>query len=239
MPEMLPCAVVPSGTGAAPVHVTAHHLLPGTTMTIAMPTTARPARGTRWLRRLALVLPLALAGCGYNTIQSLDERAAKSQKDIEVQLQRRADLIPNLVQTVKGYAAQEERIFVAVAEAQRGLTGALGRAGGTDPRELASANDNLNRAIAPLLTLVMSYPQLKSDQQFLRLQDELTGTENRIGVSRQDYNTAVQQYNEYIRKFPAVLTAKVTGAKPREYFEVTDASKREVPTVDFSKPAGG
>lgn len=202
-------------------------------------TTARRPVGARWLRRLALVLPLALAGCGYNEIQSLDERAAKSQKDIEVQLQRRADLIPNLVQTVKGYASQEERIFVAVAEAQRGLTGALGRPGGANPQELASANDNLNRAIAPLLTLVTSYPQLKSDQQFLRLQDELTGTENRIGVSRQDYNEAVRQYNEYIRKFPAVLTAKVTGAKAREYFEVTDAGKREVPKVEFdTKPAG-
>ena len=205
------------------------------TATTTMPT--RPAHGARWLRRLALALPLVLAGCGYNTIQTLDERAAKSQKDIEVQLQRRADLIPNLVNTVKGYAAQEEKIFIAVAEAQRGLTGALGRPGGTNPQELATANDNLNRAIAPLLTLVTSYPQLKSDQQFLRLQDELTGTENRIGVSRQDYNTAVQAYNEYIRKFPAVLTAKVIGSKPREYFEVTDPGKREVPNVDFSKPA--
>lgn len=196
------------------------------------PVTTAP-RVTRWLRRAVLLLPLTLGACGYNTIQSLDERAAKAQKDIEVQLQRRADLIPNLVNTVKGFAAQETAIFTKVAEAQRGLTGALGRPGGASPAELASANDNLTRAIAPMLTLVTSYPTLKSDTQFLNLQAELTGTENRIAVSRTDYNTAVQDYNATIRKFPAVLTAKVIGSKPREYFEVSNPASREAPTVDF------
>ncbi len=195
---------------------------------------SRRSLHTRWMRRAVMLLPLALGACGYNTIQTLDETAAKSQKEIEVQLQRRADLIPNLVATVKGFAAQESSIFVAVAQAQRGLTGALARPGGANPAELASANDALSRAVLPMMTLVTSYPQLKSDAQFLKLQDELTGTENRIAVSRTDYNNSVNSYNSYIRKFPAVMTAKVLGSKPREYFEVTDAAKREAPTVDFS-----
>jgi LemA protein len=202
-------------------------------MKMARPDTVRGARAT-WLRRAVTLLPLVLGACGYNTIQTLDETAAKSQKEIEVQLQRRADLIPNLVATVKGFAAQESSIFIAVANAQRGLTGALARPGGANPAELASANENLSRAILPMMTLVTSYPKLSSDAQFLKLQDELTGTENRVAVSRTDYNNAVNEYNAYIRKFPAVMTAKVLGSKPREYFEVTDAAKRAAPTVDFN-----
>lgn len=190
-------------------------------------------------RRLMLLVPLALGltGCGYNKIQTLDERAAQSKQQIEVALQRRADLIPNLVNTVKGYATQEESILTAVANAQRGLVGALQRPGGSDPKELAQANDNLTRSLTPFLTLVQAYPQLQSNQQFLHLQDELTGTENRIAVARTDYNGAVQDYNSYIRTMPQALTAKATGAKPRDYFQVTNPGAREVPTVDFSKPA--
>lgn len=202
-------------------------------MTMAPGNTVRGARA-RWLRRAVMLLPLALGACGYNTIQTLDETAAKSQKEIEVQLQRRADLIPNLVATVKGFAAQESSIFIAVAKAQQGLTGALARPGGANPAELANANDNLSRAVLPMMTLVTSYPKLSSDAQFLKLQDELTGTENRVAVSRTDYNNAVNEYNAFIRKFPAVMTAKVLGSKPREYFEVSDASKRAAPTVDFN-----
>jgi LemA protein len=101
---------------------------------------------------------------------------------------------------------------------------------------MAQANDNLTRALVPMLTLVQAYPQLQSNQQFLSLQDQLTGTENRIAVARTDYNAAVQQYNTTIRTFPTALTAKVTGAKPRAGFEVTNAGAREAPTVDFSKP---
>ena len=179
-------------------------------------------------------------GCGYNSIQSQDEQAAQAKRQIEVQLQRRADLIPNLVSTVKGYAKQEETIFTRVADAQRGLTGALARPGGAAPGELAQANDNLTRALAPMLTLVQAYPQLQSNQQFLRLQDELTGTENRIAVARTDYNGAVQTYNTTIRTFPTAITAKVTGAKPREYFQVTDPAALGAPKVDFgSTPAAG
>jgi len=184
-------------------------------------------------RSLLLMLPLfALAGCGYNTIQGYDETAAKAKKDIEVQLQRRADLIPNLVNTVKGFAKQEQDVFVQVTQARAGLTGAIQ---GGKMAEMADANQALTGALSRLMVTVEAYPQLKSDQNFLQLQDELTGTENRISVARKDYNEAVGVYNAYIRKFPQVLTAKVTGAKPREYFEVTNPAAREAPTVDFTK----
>ena len=189
-----------------------------------------------------LCVALVTTGCGYNTIQTYDEQVNSAQGQIEVQLQRRADLIPNLVNTVKGYAKQEATIFIEVARAQAVLTGALQRPGGADPEELANANANLSRVLTPFFTYAQAYPQLKSDQQFLKLQDELTGTENRIGVARTDYNGAVQQYNAYIRRFPTNITAKVTGAKERKYFNVTDPSARGVPNVDFSDvgaPAAG
>jgi LemA protein len=176
------------------------------------------------------VLTLFLSACGYNTIQTMDETAAAARQQIEVQLQRRADLVPNLVETVKGYAAQEERIFTEVAQARSALLGA--RSGG-NLGEMANANQELTGALGRLLAISENYPQLKSDQNFLRLQDELTGTENRIAVSRTDYNNAVRDYNAYIRRFPAVLTAKVTGAKAREYFEVTNPENREAPKVSF------
>jgi len=185
---------------------------------------------------VSLLLPLLLGACGYNSIQSYDEQAAQAKQNIEVQLQRRADLIGNLVNTVKGFAQQESDVLIGVAKARAGLTGALQKAGGADPAELANANQALTSALGRMNVVIEAYPQLKSDQSFLKLQDELTGTENRIAVSRTDYNNAVRQYNEFIRKFPQVLTAKATGAKPRTYFEVTDAAARAAPTVDFSKP---
>ena len=182
------------------------------------------------------VLPLALllvTGCGYNTIQSYDEKVNGAKGNIETQLQRRADLIPNLVATVKGYAQQEQDVLVQVTQARAGLQGAIQKG---DPKEMAVANDQLTGALGRLMVVVEEYPQLKSDQNFRALQDELTGTENRIAVARTDYNGAVTQYNGYIRKLPQSLTAKVTGAKPREYFEST-AGANVAPSVDFSKPA--
>jgi LemA protein len=184
----------------------------------------------RWL---AVLLPIALTGCGYNTIQRLDEQANSAQGQIEVQLQRRADLIPNLVQTVKGFANQELAVFGEVARARSGLLGAVQS---KDPEQMANAEATFNGSLGRLLAVSEAYPQLKSDQGFLHLQDDLTGTENRIAVARQDYNSAVQQYNAYIRQFPAVLTAKATGAKERKYFNVTNAANREAPTVDFGTP---
>jgi LemA protein len=184
----------------------------------------------RWL---ALFLPLTLTACGYNTIQTLDEQANAAQGQIEVQLQRRADLVPNLVQTVKGFANQELAVFGEVARARSGLLGAVQS---KDPEQMANANATFNGALGRLLAVSEAYPQLKSDQSFLRLQDELSGTENRIAVARTDYNGAVQQFNSYIRQFPAVLMAKLTGAKERKYFQVTNPGNREAPSVDFGTP---
>jgi len=185
----------------------------------------------RWL---ALLLLLPLGACGYNSIQTLDEQAASAQSQIEVQLQRRADLIPNLVNTVKGYAQHEEAVFTQVAQARSGLLGAVQS---HDPEQMANANAQLTGVLGRLLAVSEAYPQLKADQSFIRLQDELTGTENRIAVSRNDYNQAVNAYNAYIRQFPAVITAKVTGAKARKYFTATGAAQEGPPPVDFSKPA--
>ncbi len=187
----------------------------------------------RWLSAVLLPLSLLLAGCGYNRIQSLDEQASAAQGQIEAQLQRRADLIPNLVNTVKGYAQHEEAVFTEVAQARAGVMGAVQT---HDPEQIANAAATMNSALGRLIAVAEAYPQLKADQSFLRLQDELTGTENRIAVARQDYNEAVRQYNAYIRQFPQVITAKFTGAKARKYYEVSNPANREAPTVDFSKP---
>lgn len=184
----------------------------------------------RWV---VVSLALLTTGCGYNRIQELDERAQSYQGQIEVQLQRRADLIGNLVETVKGYARHEEQVFTNVANARAGLIGAV-RSG--DSEQMATANAQLTGAIGRLFAVVEAYPTLKADQNFLRLQDELTGTENRVAVSRNDYNAAVNEYNAYIRKFPAVITAKVTGAKQRKYFTAAPGST-EAPKVDFTTPA--
>ncbi len=183
-------------------------------------------------RRMVLALAplvIAMGGCGYNQIQQLDENAAQAKQQISVQLQRRADLVPNLVNTVKGYAQHEEAVFTQVAQARAGLAGAIQTG---DPQQMATANNQLTGALGRLLAISEAYPQLKADQSFLRLQDELTGTENRIATARNDYNQAVQSYNTYIRTFPQALTAKVTGAKPRTYFEAAPGTE-VAPTVDF------
>ena len=183
--------------------------------------------------RLLALAPLLLAGCGYNQIQQYDEQAAQAKQQISVQLQRRADLVPNLVNTVKGYAQHEEAVFTQVATARAGLQGAI-QSG--DAGQMATANAGLTGALGRLIAVAEAYPQLKADQGFLRLQDELTGTENRIATSRNDYNQAVQAYNAYIRTFPQALTAKVTGAKPRTYYEAA-AGSEVAPTVDFGNRA--
>lgn len=186
----------------------------------------------RWV--VALVpLALLLTGCGYNRIQELDEGAAAQKSQIEVTLQRRADLIPNLVQTVQRFAQQEEAVFTNVAQARSGLLRAVE---GGDPREMADANQALGGALGRLLVVAEAYPELKSDQTFLRLQDELAGTENRIAVARRDYNEAVRNYNTLIRRFPTAVTAKVIGAEEREYFEVTTPESRDAPAVEFDPP---
>ena len=185
-------------------------------------------------RRLFLLAagPVLLTGCGYNSIQKFDEQAEQAKKQISVQLQRRSDLVPNLVGVVKGMAKQELDVFTSVTQARAGLTSAVESG---DLKQMAAANGQLTGALGKLMVTVEAYPQLKSDQGFLRLQDELAGTENRIAVARTDYNDAVQKYNAYIRQFPQVLTAKLTSAKAREYFELQTPGAAVAPTVDFNK----
>ena len=177
---------------------------------------------------LALVL---LSGCGYNRIQTYDEEINAFKSQIEVQLQRRSDLIPNLVATVRGFADQEEEVFTAIAEARSRLGGAI-QSG--EPGQMAEANQSLTQGLGRLLVISEAYPELRSNQNFMELQVQLEGTENRIATARQDYNDAVRTYNGFIRRFPQVLTAKATRAEAREYFEVTSAEARDAPTVDFN-----
>src|SRR6266705_663351 len=192
--------------------------------------TGRPMKAlTRWLALAAVVL---VAGCGYNTIQTYDEQVNAAESQIKVQLQRRADLVPNLVETVKGYAKQEQTIFIQVAEARAKLAGAVQ---GGNLQEMAAANAALTAPLGRLLAIAENYPQLKSSENFRALQDQLEGTENRIAVARQDYNETVNRYNAYIRRFPQVLTAKLIGKGPREYFELQSPGAATAPKVDLSK----
>jgi LemA protein len=178
----------------------------------------------------AAVTALILSSCGYNRIQSLDEQVNGFESQIKVQLQRRADLVPNLVATVKGFAEQEQAIFDAVTSARARLGGAVD---GGNLAEMATANQTLTTALGRLIAIAEDNPEIQSNENFRMLQDQLEGTENRISTARQDYNAAVQSYNSYIRRFPQVLTAKIIGAKAREYFEVTDEAATEVPQVEF------
>ncbi len=180
----------------------------------------------------ALVAITAFAtGCGYNAIQTKDEAVNSAASQIKTQLQRRADLIPNLVETVKGFARQESTVFTAVADARGRLAGAVQTG---NLQQMAEANQALNAPLGRLLAIVEAYPELKSNQNFLDLQNQLEGTENRISVARQDYNKTVEDFNGYIRRFPYNLTAKVFGlGKPREYFELTTPGAAETPKVKF------
>jgi len=180
------------------------------------------------------LLALALTGCGYNRIQTLDEQVNGFEGQIKVQLQRRADLVPNLVETVKGIAQQEQTVFIAVAEARSKLGGAI-QSG--DLAQMSTANQGLTGALGRLIAISEAYPELKSNENFKALQDQLEGTENRISTARQDYNTAVQGYNSYIRQFPQVLTAKLIGKHARVYFELTTPGAAEAPKVNFGAPA--
>jgi LemA protein len=158
--------------------------------------------------------------------KSADVDAAFS--NIDVDLQRRADLIPNLVASVKGYANVEETILTAIANARAGLMTAR------TPDEKLAANDRLNVALLPLMRLQENYPQLKSNDQFMRLEDELAGTENRIAVSRLRYNAAIKDYNVYIQQFPNNIWAGIAGFHPKTEYYSADQSSKTAPKVDFS-----
>jgi LemA protein len=178
-----------------------------------------------------LVLVVVLGGgClyqGYNRAIQLDEEVKTKWAQVENQLQRRYELIPNLVETVKGVAGQEEKIFLGVAEARK----AYFQAGTT--AEKAEAASGLERALSRLLVLRETYPELKSNESFLKLQDSLEGTENRLSVERMRYNEAVQTLNTFTRQFPGSLFASFAGVGPAEYFEMDEAAKT-APKVDFS-----
>lgn len=184
------------------------------------------------MRRLAILIPvtLAVSACGYNRIQSLDETVNAAKSQIEVQLQRRADLIPNLVNTVKGFASQELEVFDRVTSARAALSGAVQ---GGNVAEMAAANQALSGALGRLIAIAEDNPEIQSNENFRTLMDQLEGTENRISTARQDYNTAVGEYNAYIRRFPQVLTAKMIGAGAREYFEAEEGAET-APTVEFN-----
>jgi LemA protein len=195
------------------------------------------------LARAALLLigPLMLAGCGVNAIPTKEERAKAAWADVQNNYQRRADLIPNLVETVKGYAAQERGVLVEVTQARASATQVKVDASTlTDPakfQQYAQAQDRLSGVLGRLMMIQESYPDLKSNQNFLALQSQLEGTENRISISRRDYNEAVRDYNTTLRVFPTVLWAKTmyAGSQPMQLFQAT-ASAQGAPTVNFGAP---
>src|SRR6476620_7191201 len=176
---------------------------------------------------LALAV-LPLTGCSYNKFVSQEEAIKAQWAQVQNQLQRRNDLIPNLVETVKGYAAHEEGVYKDIADARSRLLAAR------SPEETIQAANQQTGALGRLMAVVENYPQLRANEQFNRLMDELAGTENRIAVARGRYNTAIQEYNTQRRRFPANVTAKVFGFKEYPYFEAP-ASAQTAPKVDFKK----
>ncbi|GLI52089.1 LemA family protein [Tepidanaerobacter syntrophicus] len=170
-----------------------------------------------------IALPLLTS---YNSLVAAEETVNSAWSQVENQLQRRTDLIPNLVNTVKGYASHEETVFTEVTKAREKLIAA-----GT-VAEKAEADQELSSAVSRLLAIAENYPELKADANFRQLADELAGTENRIATARMDYNNAVQAYNTKIRKFPTVIVAKIFGFEPKEYFKAEENANK-VPTVDF------
>ncbi len=165
-----------------------------------------------------------------NTLVTKNESVKAAWSQVDIVLQRRADLIPNLVETVKGYAQQEQTVFGDIAKARSALLSA-----GT-PQDKIAANGQLDGALGRLLVIVENYPQLKSNENFLRLQDELAGTENRIAVERRRYNDTLQDYNTYIQQFPHNIFAGWAGFKPNNAYFAASEGAREVPKVNFSTP---
>jgi LemA protein len=184
---------------------------------------------------IVIVLIALVVGGQYvgvrNTLVTKNESVRSAWSQVDVVLQRRADLIPNLVETVKGYAQQEQTVFGEIARARSALLGAQ------TPAQKIAANGQLDGALGRLLALSENYPQLKSNENFQRLQDELAGTENRIAVERKRYNDTLQDYNTYVQHFPNNIYAGFSGFKPNDaYFKASEGS-REVPKVNFGNPA--
>jgi LemA protein len=189
------------------------------------------AQAKRWIGPVAVLVILVVIGVFWfvgqqNSLITLEESVDASWSEIDNQLQRRSDLIPNLVATVQGFADQEQEVFGQIADARARLAGAQGVS------ETAESYGELQGALSRLLVVVENYPQLQSNQNFIRLQDELAGTENRIAVARRRYNETVQEFNTRIRLFPTRMVANRLGFEQREYFEIPE-SARELPTVEF------
>ena len=194
----------------------------------------------RWLLlALFMFAAVATSGCGYNTLQAKQQNVKAKWANVENQLQRRADLVPNLVAAAQSAAVQEQEVFGQIAQARSQLLNATsakpqGENGDKTPEQkeaVINANSGLSSALGRLLVLQENYPELRSNQNFLKLQDELTGTENRIAVARTDYNTAVQDYNTTRGSFPTVIAAKLYGFKEEPYFKA-DEGARQVPRFD-------
>lgn len=184
---------------------------------------------------IVIVLIVLVIGGQYvgvrNTLVAKNESVKSAWSQVDVVLQRRADLIPNLVETVKAYAQQEQTVFGEIARARSALLSAQ------NPAQKIAANGQLDGALGRLLALSENYPQLKSNENFQRLQDELAGTENRIAVERKRYNDTLQDYNTYVQSFPNNLYGGLSGFKPNDaYFKASEGS-REVPKVNFGNPA--
>ncbi|MFD1206780.1 MULTISPECIES: LemA family protein [Sporosarcina] len=173
---------------------------------------------------LAIVAMLLVPS--YNKFVNLEEDVEQSYAQVENQLQRRLDLIPNLVNTVKGYASHEKEVIAEISDARARLAGASG------PEEQAAADTELSNALGRLLVVVENYPELKANQNFTQLMDELAGTENRIGFARKDYNDVVSQYNRQVKRFPGKLVASIFGFDEKEYFQAEEAANK-APEVDF------
>ena len=165
----------------------------------------------------------------YNKLQVMDENVTANWAQVENQLKRRNDLIPNLVNTVKGYAKHENEIFTNIANARAKLSGAMNT---NDVKAVQQSTNELSSALSRLLVVVENYPNLKADKAFTGLQDELAGTENRLAVARRDYNESVKTINTIIRTFPTSLVAAMSGVKSRDYFEITEQEK-QTPKVEF------
>lgn len=192
----------------------------------------------RFLSILALGLSLSLSGCGYNAMQTQDEQVNASWSEVQNQYQRRFDLIPNLVNTVKAYAAHEEKVLVEVTRARSSVGGIkLDASVINDPAAFAkfqAAQAQLTSALQRLMVVAEQYPNLKADQNFRDLQAQLEGTENRIAVARGRYIQAVQQFNTTVRSFPTNLTAKMFGMQVKPNFTAQNPAAETAPTVDFS-----
>jgi len=185
-------------------------------------------RGTVALVVFLVVVLLGGFSCvsSYNSLVALDQRTQSAWAQVENVLQRRADLIPNLVETVKGFAAHEKEVITAVSDARAKLAGARG------PEQAAAADKQLDTALSRLLVVVEAYPQLKANENFTRLQDELAGTENRIATERKRYNDVVRDYNAAVRRFPTNVMAGMFGFSAKQYFQAAEGAEK-VPQVKF------